>query len=323
MKINLLKYFPVPEYIRPEKMGISFSDSNIKGVFFDQISKKPTPKNLIVSLPKGAIVDGKIEKKENVVEALTVLKEEFKMNFVFFTIPDELAYIFSTKVSVPEKGGANDNVAFTLEENVPLSLADSIFDFVPTKSFKEKDGKNLSASVVVVASDKKEISKYVEAIERAQMVPLGCINESQAIANSVLPKKTKGVFCIVHARENRIGIYLVKDRVVVFSSISSVVIGEKSYGNKFLEEYEKFLEYSIKYAVGKEDPIISILVCGEFESSKKVVESVMSSNLDNKNIKLSNVWSNVLKIEENLPEISYEDSLNIAGPIGAVLSEII
>lgn len=313
------KYFPPEKYLKPPHIGISFSDENIKAIFFDKTKKKPVIKNIIIPLEKGAIASGNIVDLNEVTKKLTIIRENFNLPFIFFTIPDELAYVFSTSISIAKQGNITESIAFVMEENVPLPLSDIAFDFAPIKIDKADSGYRVSA--VVAASAKKEIEKFVEVFYKSGFEPVGCINESQAIANALVSKRSVETLSIVHARENRVGIYLVKNNLVHFSTLRS--ISGEDYKKQFLDEYEKFFEYCIKYDTGDERPIKSVLVCGEFEYAKKVVEVITGSAGRVKDIKLSNVWTNVFEIDKNLPTVSYEESLSFAGPIGAVLSDII
>ncbi|MEK7116887.1 MAG: pilus assembly protein PilM [Patescibacteria group bacterium] len=319
MKFGFLsKYFPLPQFLKPPHIGISFSDFNIKAISFNKILKNPPLKSIIVPVEKGSIIAGNIVNMEDVVKKLSVVKENFNSPFVFFTIPDELTYVFSTSIMVTSGGNITEGVAFIIEENVPLSLDDTIFDFTPTKIVQS--GLEYKASVVVAACVKKEVEKFVEAFHRAGFEPVGCVHESQAIANALIPKKFPGVLCVVHARENRVGIYLVKDNLVYFSTLRSIL--DEAYNKQFLDEYEKFLEYYAKYDTDKNQPIKTVLICGEFEYAKKAVEAIINSENCIKDVKLSNVWTNVFEIDKHLPDIPYEKSLSFAGPIGAVLSGI-
>ena len=320
MKFRLLsKYFPTEKYLKPPHIGISFSDTNIKAISFDKTSKNPVLKNIILPLEKGSIVSGSIVNENEVVKKLSEIKESLSIPFVFFTIPDELAYVFSTSITVASENDMTEGVAFIMEENVPLSSIDTVFDFEPTKIVQTEGGYDVS--VVVAASAKKEIEKFVEVFYKSGFEPVGCVNESQAIANALVPRKSVETLSIVHARGNRVGIYLVKNNLVRFSTLRN--ISGEDYKKQFLDEYEKFLEYCIKYDTGDERAIKSVLVCGDFEYAKGVVEVVAKSSNRVKDIKLSNVWTNVFEIDKNLPTVPYEESLSFAGPIGAVLSDII
>jgi acylphosphatase len=270
-------------------------------------------------LEKGVVVDGKIVNLKEFVGKLATIKSNFDSSFVFFTIPDELAFVF--QVLVPLSGGGNiaESIAFTIEENVPLTLSDTVFDFSPIGIIKNESG--YQAEVVVAACVKNEVEKFIEALRDSGFEPIGCIHESQAIVNAVLPKNTTGLSCIVHARRDRIGIYLVKNNIVNFATIRNISSGD--YKNQFLDEYEKFSEYSLRYSPDNKPVIKNVLVCGEFESAKKVAESFMEGEGAMKDAKLSNVWSNLFRIENYTPAIGFEDSLNFAGPIGSVLSDVV
>lgn len=315
----LTKYFPSPKFLKPPHIGVSFSDFNIKAMKFGGSYAKHDLKNVIVPLPKGVIADGKIINMDEVVKKLSIIKENFDVPFIFFTIPDELAYIFSVSVPIIKGGNATESVAFTIEENVPFSLNETVFDFTPVRVIYSEP--QYKASVVVVATVKKEIEKFIEAIQKSGLEGVGCVHESQAIANAVMPKNTFGTFCIVHSRENRIGIYLIKNNIVHFATLRS--ISEGDYKKQFLDEYDKFLEYSFKYDIGEDSQIKNVFVCGQFEYAKYAVEAIIGSDHPVKDAKLANVWTNVLSIEKDVPSISYEDSLNLAGPIGSILSDII
>ncbi len=313
----LIKHFPPEKFLDPPRIGISFSDSNIKAIYFDKEVENPQLQSAVLPLEKGAIVNGSISNINEVVKKLSLIKRDFKSPFTFFTLPDELAYVFTSSIAVADGSNATESVAFIIEENVPTALVDTVFDFIPTKIEKTENG--YDAEVVVAASLKKEINKFLEAMRLSGFEPLGCIHESQAIANSLLPEKAPGLICIVHARENRIGIYLVRDGLVVFSTLRSI-IGD-DYKKEFLDEYERFLEYCNKNYSKGDEPIKSALVCGDFEYAKRVVE-MLTDQGDVKDVKLSNVWTDVFEIDKHLPGMPYEQSLSFAGPIGAVLSEI-
>jgi hypothetical protein len=314
----LSKYFPPPQFLKPPHIGVSFSDYNIKAISFNKTLSEPVLKSDVVPIEKGAIIAGNIVNMEEIVKKLSIIRKNLNSPFVFFAIPDELAFVFSTSVLVGKGGDATESIAFIIEENVPLSLSDTVFDFVPTKIVQSD--LEYSASVVVAACVKKELEKFIEAFHRAGFEPIGCIHESQAIADALVPKNFSGTLSIVHARESRVGIYLIKENLVRFSTLRSIL--DENYNKQFLDEYEKFLDYCSKYDTDKNQPIESVLICGEFEYAKKILEAIMDSGKPMKDVKLSNVWINVFEIDKHLPDIPYEKSLGFAGSIGATISEI-
>lgn len=316
----LYKYFPPPRFLKPSHIGISLTDSSIKAVAFNGPLPNPDLKSIVVPMEKGVITGGNINNIPEVIKGLSAIRESLNSHFVLFTIPDELAYIFSVSIPVVKGSNATESVAFTIEENVPFSLADTVFDFIPLKVGASEN--EYKASVVVAACVKREVEKFTEVFHKSGFDPVGCIPESQAVTNAIIPKNFEGISYIIHPSENRVGIYLVCDNTVCFSTLRSILDGD--YKKQFMDEYTRFVEYALKYSQGENAGTVkNIFVCGEFEYAKKIVEAVIESEETAKNAKLANVWTNVLRIEKDEPNISYEDSLNLAGPIGAILSDIV
>lgn len=321
MKIeSVFKYFPPPQFLMPRHVGISFSNSSIKAVSLRGSSVHPEIKSMVLPLEKGLISDGKILNDKEVTKKISEIRNFFKTeDFVFFAVPDELVYLFKNSASVVNKGDISENIAFSIEENVPLTLSEALFDFKPITVAVGQSGYEVGS--VVTVSARKEIEKFTEVIKAGGFDVLGSLHESQAIANAVMPESFVGSACVVHARGDRLGIYLVKDQTVLFATLRNVYEG--SYESNFLDEYDKFLEYSSRYEKEEKAPIKTVFVCGEFESARKTVEVISNKDLSKREVKLANVWSNVLNAEKTPPKISYEDSLNFAGPIGVALSDIL
>lgn len=313
----ILKYFPPPEFMNPSKIGVSFSDASIKAVAFGSGAKKFPVVSALIHLEPGTVVNGSVKNKDKLINKLKEVKEAFDSPFVYFTIPDEITYIYkSTLNAIPNKD-ATENVAFTIEENIPLSLQDSIFDFMPTALKKTED--KYEADVVVAACQKTEVENLVEIIKNSGLEPIGCIHESQAIVGALISKETKTLNCIVHAREDRIGLFLAKGGAVSFATLRPT--SHQTYVDDYKDELFKVKEYHERFeSEPLSVPIEQIIVCGEFEFAKKVVAA--NDTIPNNNIKarLGNVWTNVFEIDEHTPNMPYEKSLSFAGSIGALLA---
>lgn len=313
------KYFPLPHFLNPNRIGVSFSDSEIKAFYFNGSYRHPAVRSIVIPLEPGIISGGKVLKDSELVKKISLINEIADSRFVSFVVPDELTYVFNVSIPIEKSVDLTESVAFTIEENVPVSLSETVFDFSPISVSNSDSG--FLVDVVVVASVKKDVIKFIEAIKNAGFDPLTCLHESQAVANSVIPKGVDDLVSIVNAMNDKISIYLVKKRTVFFATTSSVTDG--GYEEEFLDEFNKFLEYSVRYGSGDKTPSMNVFVCGEFECARKVVDVLVNDKNTPKSIKLSNVWSNILEIEKNTPSISYEKSLSLASPIGAVLSELI
>lgn len=318
MKLDsFLKYFPPPRFVDPLKIGISFSDLSIKAVLFEKGSFGPVVKSIMVPLEEGIIKEGLIIKQDELVKKLKEVKEKIDSPFVCFTIPDEVTYIFTATVPVVEGKDATESVAFSIEENVPISLSDAIFDFVPISVKQNENGHE--GSFVVTACVKNEVEKIVSSLEASGFVPVCGVHESQAVANAVVPKNSDGFSCVVHVRDNRVGMYLVNKNIVTFATIR--ILSPLDYEKQIKDEYEKFQEYYNKYGDSNGLTIKNIFVCGEFEYAKRAVSGISAMVNANTKVTLANIWTNSLSLHENTPNLPYEKSLSFAGSIGATLNK--
>ncbi len=315
---SLLKYFPLPKFINPIRIGISFSDLSIKAIIFEKGSFGPVVKSMLVPLEQGIIKEGVVLKEDALVKKLGEVKENFNSSFVSFTIPDEITYIFNTSVPVIQGKDATEALAFSIEENVPLSLSDTLFDFTPISVRQTETGHE--GSFIVSACVKNEVEKIVSCLEAAGFDSLCAIPESQAIANSIIPKDREGFSCIVHVRDNRVGMYLVNKNIVDFATIRT--LAPIDYEKQIADEYEKFAEYYNKYGDSKGSVINSVFVCGEFDYAKKALSVITERKDLSGKVLLSNIWSNILSSKDDMPTLPYEKSLSFAGSVGAAITEI-
>lgn len=314
---SIFKHFPPPEFLNPPRIGVSFSDASIKAVAFGNGTKKFPVVSALVHLEEGTVVNGSVKNKEKLIAKLKEIKEVFDSPFVYFTIPDELTYIYKSTINVVPGKDATENIAFTIEENIPLSLQDTIFDFIPT-TLKIADGK-YEADIAVAACQKIEIEKLTEIIKASGLEPVGCVHESQAIAGALISKEAKTLNCIVHVREDRIGLFLAKGGAVSFATLRPT--SSVTYIEDYKDELFKVKEYHERFeSVPLPVPIEQIVVCGEFEYAKKIVAAHNEMPDNNTKAKLGNVWTNVFEIDEHTPTMPYEKSLSFAGSIGALLA---
>ncbi len=315
---SLLRHFPTPTFLNPSHVGVSFSDFSLKMSKFGGTAPMLTIDTLLLPLEQGVVSSGVILKPEEITKKLMEAKPKFHSDYAVFTIPDEFTYVFTASVPVVKPHDLTEAVAATLEENVPMSYEDTLFDFTPLSIVRaEKDYK---AEVVVVACVRREVEKLVGVLSNAGLEPLSCLPESQAVIEAVVPKDFSQDVCVVHARDNRVAIYLAKNRLVNFVTIRNVA--KDNYEQDFLDEYSKFTEYVSKYGETKHGRPLSVYVCGEFEYAKRVVLALSGSEGEGAKPVLANVWQNVFDISKHTPDLPYEVSLSFAGSVGAAISKV-
>ncbi len=306
--------FPPPKFLDIPFAGISISDSTVRSIKFGKKDKGLYIENYFEkSIPLGVITSGEVNDKEVLIKILGDLKKDLGLDYVKVSLPEEKAYLFTTKIPIVKKDEVLSAIESKIEENVPVSPAELIFDY------KLLDHKKEQLDVVVSALPINVIDTYVDIVNRAGLSLLSLEIESQAIARSVLKPNYLETVLIVHFGPEKVGLYIVSDRIVHFTSTIATK-GESLNNPDFLsQEIKKLYVYwhTLKENVDKSERKISeIVVCGETVDDSTV--SYLASHNGVK-VSLGNVWTNVFDINTHVPEISFIDSLRYPAAIGLAL----
>ena len=216
--------------------------------------------------------------------------------------------------------GLKDAVAFIIEENAPVSLAESVFDFEIINENKSVGEIKLAVSVL----PKNIVDAYVELFESAGITPVSFWLESQAIGRAVIPYGNKRPYLLINLSSKKTGFYVVEEGVVQFSTTVSYGIGvDDSYSNlnDLRAEMRKVLAFwdvRIDKLGRPENKIEEAILCGSGGNKKDFVEKFMSES--NVKYSLADVWLNMSSRRGGVPEIPFDESLDYASAIGLVLS---
>lgn len=308
--------FPAPKFLDLSYSGVSISDDFIRCIKFSKKNGRLTVDGFVQkTLPEGLVVSGVINNIKEVSNILTSLKKDLKLSLIKVSLPEEKAYLFNTKIPRVEQNEIMSSIEFKMEENVPVPLSDLTFDYVITNPLGHKD----HVDIVVSALPTKIIDSYTEMVQNAGLSILSLEIESQAVARALLPKDYTGAALIVHFGKERVGLYVVSNRIVHFTSTITTK-GSPSENLQFVSgEIKKLYIYwhTLKENIDEDNKKISeIIVCGEGVSEEVV--SHFSANIKT-NVFLGNVWTNVLNVNEVVPPISFADSLCFAAAIGLAL----
>lgn len=273
-KKTFLHFFPAPEFLLLSTSGVAVTDKAVRFTQFRRGSfsnKRHLSKWGRVALPIGAIESGFIKGNEEVIAALKALKEEYKLNFVRASLPDEKAYLFSAVIEKVPEESMRDAVAFIIEENVPVSLEKAIFDYRvvelpdPTK-----------IKVVVSVVHRKVIESYTSIFDNAGMSVVSFDIESQAIARAVIPKGDKRTTLILSVGEKKVSFYVVENEIVQFSTtpaqdlLSSASINLRELKSE-MQRVFAFWNTRVDAGYGGEKKISNILLCGSAVNGKNIV----------------------------------------------------
>lgn len=306
--------FPPPKFLDMPFAGLSINDLSVRCIQFSKKRKglaieKYTEKNLA----PGTVVAGQINNLEELVKTLQELKKEIDLSYIKISLPEEKGYLFTAKFPIVKNEEIRSAIESKIEENVPVPPGELIFDY---KLLPVRDG---FMYVVVSAIPITVVETYVDLMEKSGLSLLSLEIESQAIASAILTPDSQGTVLVVNFEQDKVGLYVVTDRVVRFTSTVAVK-SESSHSTDFLaQEIKRLFVYwhTLKDNIDRpERKIEEIVVCGEkFNDS---IISYLSSRIQTK-VSMGNVWTNVFDISANVPEITFNDSLKYASAIGLAL----
>lgn len=350
-KNTFLDYFPPPVVLRTPPSGIDISDTTIKyiGLYIHR-GETHIEKFFEKRISPGIVESGEIKKPKELAAALSEVKEKFDLRAAHASLPEERAYLFETEIAAKEDERIRDVIEFHLEENVPLSVEEVVFDYDIIETGK---GDNIRVSVSVMP--REVVEKYTEAFERAGVALESLEIEAQAVARAVVPRGDNRPHMVVDFGRTRTGIAIVTNGIVRFTStvdmggdnLTDVI--EKSLNNLGRKEAERIkeergvfghedpgLQSSLKEVVrrfaaniekhvhfwgdhegrGKE-PIQEIVLCGG-NATVPGVKEFLHSELSIP-VVIPNVWQNAFNLDKKIPPIKYGDSLGYATALGLAL----
>lgn len=359
MEANFLKkIFYLPNYLSMPVAGIEICNRSIKYIEF--INKKGvfSMKNFgEVPLLPGIVKNGDILNKSALTKALIEVKNSISSDFVKISIPEEKTYIFDAQIPKEAQNNIREALEFKIEENVPLELGESSFEYEIVNNGGQLKDIILNVSVI----PKRIIADYTEVLDHAGIYPLSFEIESKMIANSVILKGEKRNSIIVNIKDDSTVLIAIIDGFVRLTS--SVSVGERSIResllktglfenevaiDKFFEtdsfvettetkepcsslvnifsilkdEVEKFNKYIIDRFpdIGNTPTknIDNIILCGRSSALPSLTKHI-NQNL-NIEVVLANVWLNIFDIKEHTSSMKFQDSLRFVTPIGLVVS---
>lgn len=354
----ILKYFPMPAYLRMPAIGIDISDRSFKYIEL----KKNKDLFLIARhgtkiIPEGIVDSGEIKQKDKLADFLKSAKKELGVKFINVSLPEEKAFISKIKLPFMKEEEIKSALEFQMEEYVPLSPADSIFDFEIIKT-EDKDKKGESIMVNLVAYPKSLIEDYRDVFMAADFMPLAFEMETQAFARAIVPANDNSSYFLVDFGQTRISFAIVSEGRIQFTS--TIKIG----GEKLNESLMKNLNIDIFRAenIKKEkglirskgnekvfNALVSIASVVKDEINRRIIywnSHLEESEKNYKKIKkillcggdsnliglpeflsyelkmpveLSNPWVNAVSFENYVPEIELRESLVYAVALGLAL----
>jgi len=352
---HFLKYFPIPKFLEMPSVGLSVSDDSAIFIDFEKTWRGVVVKDYAEKvIPQGILDNGKIVNKDELIKILYGLKNEHRLKFVSASLPDDKAYLFKTELPLMDESAIHDAVLFVLEENVPISRNEAVFDYAVIPHARP-GANHIDVSVTVIPEP--VVKSYSEIFEAAGLVPVCFQAECQAVARAVIEKGDLSPTMVVNFGNKKTIVSIVNKGVVYFSSVVNVggeaflsviqkhfkisakealrikktglskIKKNKELFYSFLttmsvlvDEIRRLYDYwhSFKNKNGKAgDKIEKIIICGQNALISRFDE-YLSSSIDCR-VDIANVWTNVFHTDKYVPNISFSDSLDFAAAIGLAL----
>jgi len=317
---KFIDHFPVPDYLLLANSGITLTDKSAKFAQFKKTSKGLELVHFVdMPLNKGVISSGFINDTEEVKKALEYLKNLYKIRYIKATLPEERAYVFTTEIDKVPFEDVRDAIAFTIEENAPVSLEKSIFDF---DIIGKTDGPKIKVAVTVVTY--KGTVLYTDVFESAGLSPISFDIESQVIARAIVPKGDSRTQLIINLSTEKTGMYIVEDEIVHFTSTTP--FGARTVNGVYPDIHDLKSELRKIFAFWNTrldshgipvKKIEKVLIVGDEATREDFISEIMSDIAIE--YTLANVWVNALSFEETVPNIPFKESLACAAAIGLSL----
>lgn len=346
--------FPVPRSLILANIAVDISDDKLRFYEFARNRGTVTTKSYgSIAFPH--IDLGSLNDKSR-AEAVTALKSwatAQKCKSTRIIIHEDEAYVFKVSLPTTNNRELRSFVESVLEENVPISPSDAIFEY----EILSKDTATQTTVVAVSVISKKSAGALIDLFAEADVQVVSIETEARALAKALFPKNDEHIHAVVSIMEHHSVICIVEKGAVVFSSAMEVGSADldQAIAKEFAITEQAARELKLEKAFVESDgdmkmfeamvPIFSIiqdeldrmLVYWRTQSKKnketKEVSNIVLAGNDaliagfaryisiNAKLptKVGSVWTNVVSVEETVPDIFLRDSFEYGTTIGALL----
>lgn len=319
------KLFPPPTFLMRPHAGLDISDDAIRCIEYHRTYHGLSiAKHAVQVLPDGLIKGGDIKDEKEFVSILNKFAEKNSLLYAKVSLPEEKAYLFQTDVPSANFGSIAQNIEFKLDQNVPLSAPDALFQFdlMP----KAVTGNSLRASVSVVP--RTYVEHYITLLRAGNISPVAFEVVPKSIVAACTPFHSTVTHLVVHVMKNKTGLYIVSEGVVCFTStigwgsndldaVHTMAHKDNSESNILTNEINRVYSYW-STRVDIHTGISEIMVVGSrAEECEALLKNHGGEALSHS--VLPNVWHNAFDVNTYVPPITKTDSFEYAIAAGLAL----
>jgi len=354
---HVVRFFPPPRFLSMAGVGLDISDTHI---YFIELNKQGPKRMLLrygcTPLPKGVFQNGELVNPTLLKETLQTFQAAHGFHFAHVSLPEPKGYLYQTLIpSVRTRGELESAISFTLEENVPLAPQEASFSYVPLRL--DSRGKSLSVSVSVYA--RKIIDEYSDLLQASSITPLSFELDLRAASSACVKKGDARPYMLVHISRNRTGIAIISQGIAVYAASVSVgsdtlTSAVAKYFSVSMEEAEKIKrergfakernnadlfnsllstiavlrdemirrrDFWDSVAAARGDhhaPLVGIIVSG-MDADLPGFADFLGLTM-NMSARTASVWQNAFSLNEYIPPMSLQESLEYTTAIGLALT---
>jgi type IV pilus assembly protein PilM len=218
-KDTFLKFFPPPSILTMPAFGINLSDHSIKILELIRDSGLKIGKFGDESIPDGVIKSGNINDRNTLRDVLARIRNKYKPSFVRVSLPEEKAYVFTLKIpQALNEEEIRSSIEFQLEDNVPISVDEALFDYVPIVGALDKNNMWVGVSVL----SQKIVSSYVSLFQDVGLTPISFEIEAESTARAIVPDGDLSTYMIVDYGRTRTSFSVVSCGVVHYTATAEI-----------------------------------------------------------------------------------------------------
>jgi|SRR3989344_2532963 len=323
---SVFDFFPTPRFLEMPAPGLSLSESGMHLIEFLHTKKSVSVGKFAHKVFSGEwLRGGDVEDSAALTADLEKFRIEHDLHYIRASLPEEKAYLFSTVLGSEQVDNIHTALEFLLEENVPLTLAESVFDYHIGSTDSETGKTRVSVSVVAESS----VQKFLDIFRAAGFVPLHFEIESQAITKALIASGDTRVSLILNVGVNKIGFYICDGRSVVFTSTipfeeindpkslneeTARAIGEE------IRKFSLFWQSQLDKASEKPRPVERFLILSPANIRNKL--TVLLGQKFDVSFEEPDVWTNLFSTNEYIPPISRSDSHEYAVAVGLAMPRL-
>lgn len=324
---NLLtRYFPAPDFLDLPYVGIDISPTAVR--MMEVVDKASLKVGIYAEAPLSTpfIITGD---HAEVKDILKKWKKEYKLEYIKASLPEEKAYLFDTEIEFGNAEKMRSAIEFSLEENVPLSGSDVIFDYRLIGESQKKGF--VKVAVTVLPCD--VVIAYLSLFHECEIQPLSFLIEAQALSRSLVKRGDRSTYLVVNIGKIRTGVFIVSDGAVQFTS--TLPMGSADFTTRdntpraslveaaapFRQEIDKVYIYWNKHRTSVDSAVsIQKVILSGSDALTPGFREYLSKSLK-MSVETGNVWANMPSIDTDSSTLSFSQALNFGAAIGLALPE--